>query len=79
MPIFVIFYPLGYATGNVMGFLAERWLALGMMIHKVFSLMNGKEIADTFRTAGQPLAIYTGESLKVPALELYLADFFHGV
>lgn len=73
MPILVVFYSLGYATGNVVGILVERRLAFGMIILKVFSTYYGQEIAQTFRKMGQPVTIFNGEGMKGPVLELYLA------
>lgn len=73
MPILVIFYSLGYATGNVVGILVERKLAFGVIILKVFSIRNGHEIADEFRKLGQPVTIFPGEGMSGPVLELYLA------
>lgn len=73
MPILVIFYSLGYATGNVVGILVERKLAFGMMILKVFSLKKGNELAQEFRASGQPVTIFHGEGMKGPVQELYIA------
>ena len=73
MPILVIFYSLGYATGNVVGILVERRLAFGMIILKVFSGHRGQEMAETFRKLGQPVTVFQGQGMKGPVLELYLA------
>ena len=73
VPILVIFYSLGYATGNVVGIIAEKKLAFGMIILKVFSLTKGKELAKTFRNQGQPVTTFEGEGKDGPVLELYLA------
>ena len=73
IPVLVVFYSFGYATGNVVGILVERKIAFGMIILKVFSSTKGKEIADTFRKLGQPVTIFSGEGMKGPVLELYLA------
>ncbi len=69
MPILVIFYSLGYATGTVVGSVAERKFAFGMIILKVFGPRYAKEIADAFRRAGQPVTIFTAEGMKGPVLE----------
>lgn len=73
MPILVIFYSFGYATGNVVGILVERKLAFGVIILKVFSIRSGREIAEAFRKLGQPVTIFPGEGRSGPVLELYLA------
>ncbi len=73
MPVLVIFYSLGYATGNVVGILVERRLAFGMIILKVFSLKKGSVLAQEFRAVGQPVTIFHGEGMKGPVQELYIA------
>ncbi len=73
MPILVVFYSLGYATGNVVGIMVEKRLAFGMIILKVFSLARGKEMAKSFRDKGQPVTTFAGEGKDGPVLELYLA------
>jgi len=72
MPILVIFYSLGYATGNVVGILVERKIALGLIVLKIFSLRKGKEIAKAFRDGGQAVTTFAGEGKSGPVLELYL-------
>jgi uncharacterized protein YebE (UPF0316 family) len=73
MPILIIFYSLGYATGNVVGIIVEKRLAFGMIILKVFSSLKGPEIAQHFRSLGQPVTIFHGEGMKGPVQELYIA------
>jgi len=73
MPILVIFYSMGYATGNVVGILVERQLAFGMIILKVFTHECGPEIAAAFRKSGQPVTVFHGEGMHGPVMELYLA------
>lgn len=73
IPVLVIFYSLGYATGNVVGILVERRLAFGMIILKVFSVHHGRELAQTFRRLGQPVTTFQGEGMRGSVLELYLA------
>ena len=78
-PILVIFYSLGYATGNLVGIVAGRKLAFGMTIFNVCSLRNEKEIVVTLRRAGQPVTIVTAEGMEGPVLELYMEDDAPGV
>lgn len=73
MPILVIFYSLGYATGNVLGIIVERRLAFGMIILKVFSSTRGPEITDVLRKLRQPVTVFHGEGMKGPVQELYIA------
>jgi uncharacterized protein YebE (UPF0316 family) len=72
LPILIIFYSLGYATGNVVGILVEKKLAFGLIILKIFSQQHGKKLADEFRKLGQAVTIFPGEGMNGPVLELYL-------
>ncbi len=72
MPVLVIFYSLGYATGNVVGIIVERKIALGVIILKIFSQKFGREIAAEFRKIGQIITTFEGEGRDGPVLELYL-------
>ncbi len=51
-PILVVFYAFGFATGNVVGILVERKLALGILILKVITRTAGKEISESLRKKG---------------------------
>lgn len=72
VPILVVFYSLGYATGNVVGIMVEKKLAFGFIILKVFSHLHGQSMADYFRRLGQPVTVFEGEGVHGPVLELYL-------
>lgn len=72
-PFLVLFYSFGYATGNVMGILVERKLALGKVILRVFAIEGGHAIAEKVRDLGQPVTIFRGEGRSGPVLELYIA------
>lgn len=72
IPILIVFYSLGYATGNVVGIMVERKLAFGFIILKVFSHRHGQKMAEFFRALGQPVTVFAGEGLHGPVLELYL-------
>jgi uncharacterized protein YebE (UPF0316 family) len=73
-PLLVVFYAFGYATGNVVGILVERKLAFGMVILRVISKTAGAEIADSLREKGQPVTIFTGQGMRGPVAELYIAS-----
>ncbi|MBF0224578.1 MAG: DUF2179 domain-containing protein [Desulfobacterales bacterium] len=71
-PILIIFYAFGYATGNVVGILVERKMALGFMILRVVTRTAGKSMADRLRNQGQRVTAFTGEGLKGTVTELYI-------
>ncbi|MBI5063303.1 MAG: DUF2179 domain-containing protein [Desulfatitalea sp.] len=72
-PILVVFYALGYATGNVVGILVERKLAFGLIILRVITRDACKVLSDRLRQQGQPVTIFRGEGMTGPVDELYIA------
>ena len=72
-PLLVVFYALGYATGNVVGILVERRLAFGIIILRVITRTAGPAIAANLRQIGQPVTIFQGEGMRGPVNELYIA------
>ncbi len=72
-PVLVLFYALGYATGNVVGIIVERKLAFGMIILRVITVKKGKEMAERLRKTGQPVTTFIGEGMQGPVMELYVA------
>jgi len=72
-PLLVVFYAVGYATGNVVGILVERRLAFGMIILRVISRSAGKAIAEVLRDKGQPVTVLMGEGMRGPVAVLYVA------
>jgi len=72
-PLLVLFYALGYATGNVVGIVVERKLAFDLIILKVITPNTGRQLADNLRQNGQPVTIFRGEGMYGPVEELYIA------
>lgn len=72
-PLLVVFYASGYATGNVVGILVERKLAFGIIILKILTRTAGIEIANYLRMKGQAVTVFSGEGMKGPVNELYIA------
>jgi uncharacterized protein YebE (UPF0316 family) len=72
-PILVLFYSLGFATGNVVGIMAERKLAFGLIILRVITRRKEGPIADRLRKLGQAVTVFRGEGMRGPVSELYIA------
>lgn len=51
-PLNTIAYSLGFATGNVVGMMIEKRLALGSVNITIMSPTNGQQIAETLRGKG---------------------------
>ncbi len=71
-PILIIFYALGFATGNVVGILVERQLAFGSLVLRVITARQGRLLARRMREMGQPVTTFTGEGMQGPVTELYI-------
>ena len=71
-PVLVVFFALGFASGNVVGILVERQLAFGPIILKVFTKNRSKELKETFKQLYLGATLFTGESIMGPVTELYV-------
>ena len=71
-PVLVIFYALGYATGNVVGIKVEGKLAFGLIILRVICREKGDVLAARLRELGQPVTKFVGEGMRGPVIELYV-------
>lgn len=71
-PILGVFYALGFSTGNVVGILVERRLALGHLAVRVISANNGPRIAGRLREFGLGVTTFPGEGKFGPVTLLYI-------
>jgi uncharacterized protein YebE (UPF0316 family) len=71
-PILVLFYAVGFATGNVVGIVVERKIAFGLSVFKVITRAKAKPLADRVRQMGQAVTVFTGEGIAGPVYELYI-------
>lgn len=71
-PVLAIFYGLGFATGNVVGIMAERRLGLGHVALRVFTRQDGDRLAARLRDDGQPVTIFRGEGRSGPVTQLLI-------
>ncbi|WP_338666701.1 DUF2179 domain-containing protein [Pseudodesulfovibrio methanolicus] len=60
-PVLGLFYAVGFATGNVIGILAEKKLALGNVVVRIISAWHGTDIAHAVRRAGFMITTVAGE------------------
>lgn len=67
-----IFYAPGFATGNAVGILLERKLALGYLVIRIFTREAGAAIAAALRDDGFRVTSFTGEGMRGPVTELYI-------
>jgi len=71
-PVVLLMYAAGFATGNAVGILVERRLALGRRVVRLISNERGDEIAEALRAAGHPVTTFRGEGRDGDRLLLYL-------
>lgn len=71
-PVLILFYAVGFATGNVVGIIAERELAFGPVILKVITNRKEAEITAVFETNFLGVTRFRGEGLHGPVTELYV-------
>lgn len=71
-PVLVIFYALGFSTGNVVGILMERRIAFGYAGLRIFCRENGMELAAALRQAGYAVTTFQGQGKSGPVLEVYM-------
>lgn len=65
-PFLGVSYALGFATGNVVGIMAEKKLALGNVVVRIISAWKGMEIAQAVRGAGFGITTVAGEGSVGP-------------
>ena len=65
-PFLGICYATGFATGNVVGIVAEKKLALGNVIIRVISTWRGTDIAQAVRRSGFGITTVAGEGSDGP-------------
>jgi uncharacterized protein YebE (UPF0316 family) len=71
-PWLLLFYALGYSTGNVVGILIERKLALGHAILRIITGTHAQEIWDALKSDGYRVTRFEGEGSLGPVSEIYL-------
>jgi uncharacterized protein YebE (UPF0316 family) len=71
-PILILFYALGFSTGNVVGIKLEGQLAQGHVILRVITACNGPAMAEALRAAGHAVTAFSGQGRSGPVTELLI-------
>ena len=69
-PLLGLFFALGFAAGNAVGIILDKKIALGHLVLKVFSMGEGKMIAEKIRRTGFPVTTFNGEGESGAITEL---------
>jgi uncharacterized protein YebE (UPF0316 family) len=72
-PLLGIFYAFGFATGNVVGILVEKRLAMGYVNFRIITSKFVKEITSSFRDKGYAVTTFEGEGKDGKVTEIYVA------
>lgn len=65
-PFLGVCYAVGFASGNVVGIMAEKKLALGNVVVRIISNWHGADIAHAVRQAGHGITTVAGEGAEGP-------------
>ncbi len=71
-PVLVIFYALGFSTGNVLGIIVERKIGFGHIGIRIICMNAGNLMATEIRKAGYAVTTFEGSGKSGPVIELYL-------
>ncbi len=71
-PILVVFYALGFSTGNVVGIWVEKKLAIGHVILRLLTASYGHEMTQSIRELGFRVTEFEGRGRGGPVSELYV-------
>ena len=72
-PILGLFYAFGFATGNVVGILVEKRLAMGYANFRIITTKFAKEISLALREKGFAVTTFQGEGKEGKVTEVYVA------
>ena len=73
-PVLGVFYAFGFATGNVVGILVEKRLAMGHTNFRVITTKFAKEITNSLREKGFAVTTFEGEGKDGVVTEIYVAS-----
>lgn len=72
IPVLGIFFVFGFAFGNVVGIMIEKWLAIGDIVIRVISRKQPLLMTEALRQAGFRVTTFQGEGRSGPVVELYM-------
>lgn len=71
-PWLLVFYALGFSTGNVVGIMIEHRLALGHAVLRIITAKHALQIRDKLVEAGFSVTQYEGIGVRGPVSELQI-------
>ncbi len=70
-PVLLLAYAAGFASGNAVGILLERWLAMGSTVVRFISNERGEELARDLRAHGWMVTTFAAQGGEGERLLLY--------
>ena len=74
IPLLGVFYAFGFASGNVVGILVEKRLAMGYTNFRVITTKFAKEITNSLREKGFAVTNFEGEGKDGKVTEIYVVS-----
>jgi len=71
-PLIGFFYALGFSTGNVVGIIIERKIALGEINIRIITSIFSEEMTTAIRKAGFAVTTFQGNGLKGEVTLIYV-------
>jgi len=72
-PLLGVFYAFGFASGNVVGILVEKRLAMGHINFRIITKDNAQRITQSLREKGFIVTTFEGEGSTGKVTEIYVA------
>lgn len=72
-PLLGFFYAFGFASGNVVGILVEKRLAMGYINFRIITSRFANEITNTLREKGFAVTTFEGQGKDGVVTEIYVA------
>ena len=76
-PLLGVFYAFGFATGNVVGIMVEKRLAMGYANFRIITMQYAREISQALREKGFAVTTFEGEGKDGKVTEVYARCFLH--
>lgn len=73
-PIIGFFYAIGFSTGNVVGIILERKIALGQINIRIITSCHAEKMTEAIRGAGYAVTTFQGNGLKGEVTLIYVVS-----
>ena len=71
-PLLLVAYAAGFAAGNGVGIILDRYIAMGIQVVRIITHSAGAHITEKIRELGQAVTTFKGEGRDGPVTLIYL-------